>query len=239
MNQFFLLTIFIYVALGVVLEDSSIFKEDSSIFKEESNIFKEDPSILNFDALNGNDSTSLDRPDSTYQIDERFAGSSGLFFLHLLKHKLNKLQYLEKIATTPGTLPNCICVPYYQCDRNNNIILDGFGNIDIRLRPCTGNQEVCCYLRIVTTMASMQSMSMRPTMMMTMPMMTMPPMTMPPMTMPPMTMPPMTMPPMTIDYASDDNASYDYASDDNVSNDYASYDYASDDNVSNDYASYD
>lgn len=68
---------------------------------------------------------------------------SSMFFLHLLKYKLPKLQYqkLDKIATTtttttttiPAPTPrSCICVPFYLCDSNQTIINDGAGIIDFR-----------------------------------------------------------------------------------------------------------
>lgn len=67
--------------------------------------------------------------------------SPSLFFLHLLKHKL-QIQKLEKITTT--TTPTaatptptnssriCICVPFYLCNANQTIITDGTGVIDVR-----------------------------------------------------------------------------------------------------------
>ena len=107
-----ILTIFINaLALGVVLEE---------------------PRRINLE-------TTLNSDDFSALVDEnlRIGESPGLFFLHILKNKLNKIQQLEKIWTTNAPLPNCICVPYYQCDKNNNIILDGFSIIQIRLVTVT------------------------------------------------------------------------------------------------------
>ncbi|XP_032686399.1 serine protease persephone-like [Odontomachus brunneus] len=86
--------------------------------------------------------------------------SPSLFFLHLLKHKL-QIQKLEKITTTTTTttvatptMTNssriCICVPFYQCDANQTIITDGTGVIDVRFRRCPGPFDVCCYLPNIT-----------------------------------------------------------------------------------------
>lgn len=65
--------------------------------------------------------------------------SLPIFFLHLLKYKV-QYQKLDKIistTTTPKTttspLPkDCICVPFYLCDSNQTIITDGTGLIDFR-----------------------------------------------------------------------------------------------------------
>ncbi|XP_029166630.1 serine proteinase stubble-like [Nylanderia fulva] len=84
-----------------------------------------------------------------------FVNSSPIFFLPLLKHKV-QYQKLDKIptsTTTPITPPlprSCICVPFYLCDSNQTIITDGTGIIDFRVGSCPGIFEVCCYLRNVT-----------------------------------------------------------------------------------------
>ena len=58
--------------------------------------------------------------------------SSSVFFLHLLKCK-PRYQKLDRIfPTTPASVRNCICVPFYLCDRNQTIITDGTGIIDPR-----------------------------------------------------------------------------------------------------------
>lgn len=70
-----------------------------------------------------------------------FVKSSPLFFLHLLKKKI-QIQKVEKIpTTTPATTTTtaatttnriCICVPFYQCNANQTIITGGTGVIDVR-----------------------------------------------------------------------------------------------------------
>ncbi|KAG5340020.1 KLKB1 protein, partial [Acromyrmex charruanus] len=84
-----------------------------------------------------------------------FTESSSVFFLHLLKCKL-RCQKLDRIfPTTPASVRNCICVPFYLCDRNQTIITDGAGIIDPRFatnRRC-GDLEICCYLPNVTNTA--------------------------------------------------------------------------------------
>ncbi|XP_018400211.1 PREDICTED: uncharacterized protein LOC108777750 [Cyphomyrmex costatus] len=81
--------------------------------------------------------------------DVPFTDSSSVFFLHLLKCK-TRYQKLDKIFSTTATpVRDCICVPFYLCDRNQTIITDGSGIFDERAgtnRPCTGDLEVCCYL---------------------------------------------------------------------------------------------
>lgn len=101
------LTIFIDITLSVVLEDTQNFEINSTSFN-----------------------ASLYPP---VEGDLRFGGSSSLFFLHLLKHKLHKLNQLQRIQTTTASNPGCLCVPYYLCDINNNIILTGsLGTLDLR-----------------------------------------------------------------------------------------------------------
>nr|XP_012220376.1 PREDICTED: suppressor of tumorigenicity 14 protein-like [Linepithema humile] len=81
-----------------------------------------------------------------------FTGSSSsLFFLHLFKYK-PQIQYqkLDKIPTTTPMARDCICVPFYLCDDNQTVITDGTGVINPRVRICTGDFEVCCYLRNAT-----------------------------------------------------------------------------------------
>lgn len=61
--------------------------------------------------------------------------SLPIFFLHLLKYKV-QYQKLDKIISTTATPTppprNCICVPFYLCDSNQTIITDGTGIIDFR-----------------------------------------------------------------------------------------------------------
>ncbi|EGI69196.1 Transmembrane protease, serine 6 [Acromyrmex echinatior] len=84
-----------------------------------------------------------------------FTESSSVFFLHLLKCK-PRYQKLDRIfSTTPASVRDCICVPFYLCDRNRTIITDGTGIIDPRFatnRRC-GDLEICCYLPNVTNTA--------------------------------------------------------------------------------------
>ena len=57
---------------------------------------------------------------------------SSVFFLHLLKCK-PRYQKLDRIfPTSPSSVGDCICVPFYLCDRNRTIITDGTGIIDPR-----------------------------------------------------------------------------------------------------------
>ena len=60
--------------------------------------------------------------------------------------------YGSKLAKDLSKFPpisTCQCVPYYQCDDNNEILVDGSGIIDLRNRfgvtPCPHPIEVCCY----------------------------------------------------------------------------------------------
>ncbi|KAL6446464.1 hypothetical protein ACFW04_001197 [Cataglyphis niger] len=84
--------------------------------------------------------------------------SLPIFFLHLLKYKV-QYQKLDKIisttttsSTTTSPLPkDCICVPFYLCDSNRTIITDGTGIIDFRTYRCPEIYDVCCYLPNVTT----------------------------------------------------------------------------------------
>ncbi|KYN23317.1 Brain-specific serine protease 4 [Trachymyrmex cornetzi] len=84
-----------------------------------------------------------------------FTESSSVFFLHLLKCK-PRYQKLDRIfPTTPVSVRDCICVPFYLCDRNLTIITDGTGIIDPRFttnRIC-GDLEICCYPPNVTNTA--------------------------------------------------------------------------------------
>ncbi|XP_018052579.1 PREDICTED: enteropeptidase-like [Atta colombica] len=81
--------------------------------------------------------------------------TESVFFLHLLKCK-PRYQKLDRIfPTSPASVRDCICVPFYLCDRNRTIITDGTGIIDPRFainRIC-GDLEICCYLPNVTNMA--------------------------------------------------------------------------------------
>ncbi|XP_034235067.1 phenoloxidase-activating factor 2-like [Thrips palmi] len=45
--------------------------------------------------------------------------------------------------------PNCVCVPYYQCDANQNVNQDGEGIIDIRIKEggCPHYLDFCCSLQ--------------------------------------------------------------------------------------------
>jgi len=61
-----------------------------------------------------------------------FTDSSSIFLLHLLKYKA-QYQKLDRInPTTAAPVRSCICVPFYLCDSNQTIIIDGSGVIDIR-----------------------------------------------------------------------------------------------------------
>ncbi|KAF7379672.1 hypothetical protein HZH68_016620 [Vespula germanica] len=130
-------------------------------------------------------STTNDPKLQRSSIDRsRIVGLIVPSFFHLHKFKLEKL---EKITSTPPTT-DCICVPYYLCDPNTTVIIDGTGNIDIRYRRCTGDLEVCCKLPNVTAAPIVT-----PTPATTMT--TKPPSTAPPTT--PTTLPPTTLPTTT------------------------------------------
>ncbi|XP_025161569.1 uncharacterized protein LOC105191948 [Harpegnathos saltator] len=134
------------------------------------------------EGANRNESDQIERPIvmrrgsrvlSRDQDAMSFARSSPLFFLHLLKHKL-QFQKLERITSTTTTTTTatsnttsddraCICVPFYLCNANQTIITDGMGVIDVRSRRCAGAFEVCCYLPNITTPRPTTTPTMTPT----------------------------------------------------------------------------
>lgn len=91
-----------------------------------------DKNINNNGNNNNNDNDYHNHTFDDNEKNNNFKTLDNHFIFHILKHKL-KVHQIPKIpTTTSATTPDCICVPYYQCDINNTIISDGIGLIDVR-----------------------------------------------------------------------------------------------------------